>query len=542
MVKVALQISRYPRIFAVAGDTIVAESGLLVIGIGGLIVVFLVTARTRIRRIRIPVGMTARAIVGNRRMRTTQYINLIVDRELCRTPARFRRMAGRTIRTQAQLLVVRIRRLIKIVLVAADTFHRRAGISIGMAVFARDRSMRSRQWEIGFIMVKVGNRGPGRFGVTGRTISAEAGLLVIGIGGGVVVIDVTTGAGIGCIGKAIGMAAGAIVGDGGMSACQGINFIVDGKLCRTPAWLCGVAGCTIGAQAQLLMVGVSRLIEVGLVAAHTGGGRTGVAIGMAFDASDGEVCSGQREVGLVVVKGTVGGSGGMAGQAGAAGIGVAGDALVFGVGVGLVVLVAVDAADDGKIAGVGMAGGTGIPGTLVGARVNGKILRIVIESGGAPAGLRVAGGTVGGKARGGVRRILRLLVIGQVAAYAGIRSVVEVFVVAAGTVVGGGGMGAVEGKEVVVVGHGRRAPARFGGVAGSTVGAQTDLLVVGVGRLHEVVLVTADALGGGARKAVGVAGEALQGGVSSREREIGLAVVKNLFFLSRRMAGQTGGG
>ena len=149
MVKIALQISRYPRIFAVAGDTIVAESGLLVIGIGGLIVVFLVTARTRIRRIRIPVGMAARTIVGNRRMRPSQYINLIVDRELCRTPARFRRMAGRTIRTQAQLLVVRIRRLIKIVLVAADTFHRRAGISIGMAVHARNRGVRSCQWEIG---------------------------------------------------------------------------------------------------------------------------------------------------------------------------------------------------------------------------------------------------------------------------------------------------------------------------------------------------------------------------------------------------------
>ena len=144
MVKVAHQISRYPRIFIVARYAFIAKASLLVIGIGGLIVVFLVTARTRIRRIRIPVGMTARAIVGNRRMRTTQYINLIVDRELCRTPARFGRMAGRTIRTQAQLLVVRIRRLIKIVLVAADTFHRRAGISIGMAVHARNRGVRSR--------------------------------------------------------------------------------------------------------------------------------------------------------------------------------------------------------------------------------------------------------------------------------------------------------------------------------------------------------------------------------------------------------------
>ena len=93
--------------------------------------------------------VTVRTIVGDRRMCPTQNINLIVDRELCRTPARFGRMAGRAIRTQAQLLVVRIRRLVKIVLVAADTFHRRAGISIGMAVHARNRGVRSCQWEVG---------------------------------------------------------------------------------------------------------------------------------------------------------------------------------------------------------------------------------------------------------------------------------------------------------------------------------------------------------------------------------------------------------
>ena len=149
MVKVALQISRYPRIFIVARCAFIAKASLLVIGIGSLVVVLLMAAGTRIRRVRIPGGMAARAIVGNRRMRPTQYINLIVDRELRRTPARFRRMAGRAIRTQAQLLVVRIRRLIKIVLVAADAFHRRTGISIGMAVHARDRGVRSRQREVG---------------------------------------------------------------------------------------------------------------------------------------------------------------------------------------------------------------------------------------------------------------------------------------------------------------------------------------------------------------------------------------------------------
>ena len=58
-----------------------------------------------------------------------------MDRELRRTPARFRRVARRTVRTDTQLLVIRIRRLVEVVLMAAHTFHRCARITIGMAVY-----------------------------------------------------------------------------------------------------------------------------------------------------------------------------------------------------------------------------------------------------------------------------------------------------------------------------------------------------------------------------------------------------------------------
>ena len=229
----------------------------------------------------------------------------------------------------------------------------------------------------------------------------------------------------------------------------------------------------------------------------------------------------------------------MAGQAGTAGVGITRHTLVFGVGVGLIVFVTVDAADDGEVAGIGMTGGAGIPGTLVGAGVDGEVLGIVIEGCRPPSGFRMAGGTVGGETGGCMGWIQGLLIVGLVASYTGIGGVVKVFVVTTGTVVGDSGMGSIECKEIVVVGHGCWCPARFSGVAAGTVGAQTDLLVVGVGGLVEVVLVAAHTFGGRAGVAVGMAGEALQREVGSRQGKVGLVMVEDLLFLSRGMAGQT---
>ena len=63
VVKIAIQISWHPRIFIVACHAIVAEARLLVVRICRLVVIILVAARTRIRRIRIAIRMAARAIV-----------------------------------------------------------------------------------------------------------------------------------------------------------------------------------------------------------------------------------------------------------------------------------------------------------------------------------------------------------------------------------------------------------------------------------------------------------------------------------------------
>ena len=115
--------------------TFCAEAYLLVIRIGRLIVIILVAAGTRVRRIRIAIRMAARTVVSNRRMCPTQYIDLIVDRELRRTPPWFCHMAGRAVRTDAQLLVIGIGRLVEVILMAAHTFHRCARIAIAVTVY-----------------------------------------------------------------------------------------------------------------------------------------------------------------------------------------------------------------------------------------------------------------------------------------------------------------------------------------------------------------------------------------------------------------------
>lgn len=125
------------------------------------------------------------------------------------------------------------------------------------------------------------------------------------------------------------------------------------------------------------------------------------------------------------------------------------------------------------------------------------------------------------------------------ATHTGIGGIVEVFVVTTGTIVGDSGMGSIKCKEIVVVGHGCGCPARFGSMAGRAVGTQTDLLMVGVSRLVEINLVTADTFGGCACISVGMTGETFQTNMGSCQREIGPAVVEDLLFLTRGVASQT---
>ena len=142
-----------------------------------------------------------------------------MDRELRRTPARFRRVARRTVRTDTQLLVIRIRRLVEVVLMAAYAFHRRTRITICMAVHTCHRRMRSRQGEVRRVVIEVAvqiRRYPRIFTVARGAVGTEPGILVVRICRLVVIILVAARTRIRRIRIAIRMAARAIVRDCGM--------------------------------------------------------------------------------------------------------------------------------------------------------------------------------------------------------------------------------------------------------------------------------------------------------------------------------------
>ena len=94
-------------------------------------------------------------------------------------------------------------------------------------------------WEKLTIVVKIGWH-PTLLTVTSSTIRGELGSLVIGIGSSKVVIIVTAGASVGCIGIMSVVTSCTIIGYTGMSTIQGIILIVDGKRCWSPTWSCSM--------------------------------------------------------------------------------------------------------------------------------------------------------------------------------------------------------------------------------------------------------------------------------------------------------------
>ena len=122
--------------------------------VGGLIKIALMTPRTGVRSVCISITMALGTIVGNECMRAPQNIDLIMDREAGRIPTRIGRMTRRTICTDTQLLVIRIRGLVEIVQMATHALHRGTGITIDVTVHTGYRSVRTGQREIRCAMIE----------------------------------------------------------------------------------------------------------------------------------------------------------------------------------------------------------------------------------------------------------------------------------------------------------------------------------------------------------------------------------------------------
>lgn len=131
-----------------------------------------------------------------------------------------------------------------------------------------DLLMRSGEWvKCGMIETR---RNPGNLGVAFRTGGRKTGGCVIGIVRRVVVVGMAAKAGVRGVIVIPIMAGRAIIGDCGMRAIQCIVIVVNGKFCRHPAWLCGMAHIAFKRNIQRLVVGINTLIVLGRMATSTG--------------------------------------------------------------------------------------------------------------------------------------------------------------------------------------------------------------------------------------------------------------------------------
>lgn len=118
----------------------------LVIGICSTVVIICMTSGTRIGCIVVITVMTHCTVVGNRRVRTDQLIEIIVYREGSRRPARISRVACFTGGRQIQGRVIRIHALVVVCRMAPGTGVGRIVIVTLVAIVAVGARVRAREW------------------------------------------------------------------------------------------------------------------------------------------------------------------------------------------------------------------------------------------------------------------------------------------------------------------------------------------------------------------------------------------------------------
>ena len=110
--------------------------------------------------------------------------------------------------------------------------------------------------------------------MAGSTIGTELCRLVVGVGCGIEIRQMTSHAGVGRIVVIAVVTGGAVIGNGGVRAIQCVEIIVIGKGGRRPTGLGGMATRTVSTQSQRNVVGIACLAVVVVVASGAGSGRT----------------------------------------------------------------------------------------------------------------------------------------------------------------------------------------------------------------------------------------------------------------------------
>lgn len=152
-------------------------------------------------------------------------------------------MAQFTVGGEAGRCVVRVGSTIVVSHVATGAGIRRTVIITGMTGIAINGGMGACEGPI-VVMNRECGRRPARIGgMACFTVGADTDGIMVRICGLVVIRNVATGTGIGCV--VIITCMTGITINAGMGACEGIVVVMDWKCSRLPARICGMAGFTI---------------------------------------------------------------------------------------------------------------------------------------------------------------------------------------------------------------------------------------------------------------------------------------------------------
>ncbi len=294
---VVIEIGRRPSGFVVAGGAISRELSRLVVGVGGLVVVFGMAAKAGIGRVVVVPVVTGRTFVCNDSVGPVKGVVIIVVGKAGRHPVGRRGMAGCAIGGKAQGLMVGVGGLVEIGGMAGNAPGRRALVSVGMTGQTFHGRMRAGQRELGGIVVEG-------IGCAAVRMASQAGRAVVGIPADIVMLVV--GFGIGMTGgtrkfaviRFIGMAFRTLAPGAVVSAAVNGEMIgvMQGILGRHPTRVGGMTGRAIRRETGTLVVWAQCPLVIGLVTGKTGiRGIRIAAAGMAPGAILDVMAFGQRE-------------------------------------------------------------------------------------------------------------------------------------------------------------------------------------------------------------------------------------------------------
>ena len=200
----------------------------------------------------------------------------------------------------------RVRGLVIVCQVAADAGGWRGGI-VGpvMAGAAVEGDVGPGQ-DVIVVVDGEGGRFPvWRGGVTGDAGGRDADACMVWVGGGIIIGQVASFAGIRGGGIVALVAAGTIGCDGRMRAGKRVIVAMNGEGCRFPARCSGMAGSAVGGNIFSDVVRIGRLVVVRGMTAIANRRSSCIAVCMAFDAFQGGMGAGERETRVGVVEGSV---------------------------------------------------------------------------------------------------------------------------------------------------------------------------------------------------------------------------------------------